>query len=350
MRILIRVDASLDIGGGHFMRCFMLAQALSKKGHAITFASIFLPEYFLKMLQNEGFNYLNLEKSVVNLLCLDEVLDAKNLISLAGPRAWNWVIVDHYSLSSIWELQIRSVAKKIFSIDDLANRKHNCDLLLDQNYEDNSRYTSIVNQDCELLLGPKYALLNPELQNYKNFYKIRELKRVLIYFGASDRSNLTGKTLHILSGDEFKHLYVDVVYGIHYQFLGSLKNMASNRGRAILYGPQPHLGKLMQCADLAIGAGGVSNWERLCIGLPSIVIAIAENQVKISKNLGEIGLISYLGSLEDVSELDISSALRNLCAKNHLAEVQTACQELCDGLGVSRVVERMIAMNNLIGS
>jgi UDP-2,4-diacetamido-2,4,6-trideoxy-beta-L-altropyranose hydrolase len=350
MHILIRVDASLDIGGGHFIRCFMLAQALSKKGYIITFASIFLPNYFRKMLQNEGFNYLNLEKSEVNLLCLDEVLDAKNLISLSGHQVWNWVIVDHYSLSSIWEFEIRPVAKKIFSIDDLANRNHNCNLLLDQNYEDDSRYTPIVNKDCELLLGPKYALINPELLNYKNFLKNGEVKKVLIYFGASDRGNLTGKTFDILSGDEFKHLYLDVVYGIHYQFLGNLKNMASTRGRATLYGPQPHLGKLMQRADLAIGAGGVSNWERLCVGLPSIVIAIAQNQVKISKNLGEIGLISYLGSIDDVSELDISSALRNLCAKNHLAKVQAAGQELCDGLGVSRVVERMIALNNLIGS
>lgn len=349
MHILIRVDASLDIGGGHFIRCLMLAKALSKKGYAVTFASICLPEYFLKILQNERFNYLNLGGAEVSLSCLDEVTDAKNVTRLSESRVWNWVIVDHYHLSSIWESELRPIAKKIFAIDDLANRNHDCDLLLDQNYEDDSRYTPIVNQDCELLLGPKYALINPELLNYKKLLKTKEVKKVLIFFGASDSGNLTGKIFDILSGDEFKHLYVDVVYGIHYQFLDNIKNMVSTRGRAKLYGAQPHLGKLMKRADLSIGAGGVSNWERLCIGLPSIVIATAQNQVKISKHLGKIGLIRYLGDSMDISDFDILSALRDLCAENHLAEVQAECQELCDGLGVSRVVERMIGLNSLIG-
>ena len=230
-----------------------------------------------------------------------------------------------------------------------ANRKHTCDLLLDQNYEDSSRYSSLINEDCELLLGPKYVLLNPKLLKYKKYLQKKFFKRVLIYFGASDSKNLTARALDVLSMTQFKDLCVDIVYGIHYQFLNDLKSKASARGCAVLHGPQPHLGELMERADLAIGAGGVSNWERLCIGLPSIVIAVAQNQVPISKILGEIGLIKYLGEGDKVSEFDIFTALEKLRSENYLATSQKSCQNLCDGLGISRVVNRMMMLNNSIG-
>jgi UDP-2,4-diacetamido-2,4,6-trideoxy-beta-L-altropyranose hydrolase len=271
---------------------------------------------------------------------LDEVDDARQTIFLTGFQKWDWVIVDNYSLSYIWEQEVKLISKKIFVIDDMANRKHTCDLLLDQNYEEVSRYLPIVNKSCELLLGPKYFLLNSNLIKYKKLSQNKTIKKILIYFGGSDVKDLTGRALRALSRKPFDQIRVDIVYGIHYQFLDQLKNQAEIRGGVQIYGPQPHLGQLMRDADVGIGAGGISSWERLYIGVPSIVVSVAENQVPISKYLAKIGLIEYLGDSEIVTESDISNAIQTISLDNKL----NIGHQLCDGLGTSRVVDKIIRL------
>jgi UDP-2,4-diacetamido-2,4,6-trideoxy-beta-L-altropyranose hydrolase len=270
--------------------------------------------------------------------------DAAQTITALGSQQSDWLVVDHYGIDRVWEARLRPHTHRLMVIDDLANRPHDCDVLLDQNYADGGlkRYQAWVPADCRLLLGPRYALLQPEYAKYRETLAPRtgEINRIMVYMGGSDHSNITGMVLGALSANQLADIDVDVVIGSHFLHKGEVMAQASARPKTNIHSSRPHLADLMAKADLAIGGGGATTWERMCLGLPSIVTAIAENQVPACKALDASGLILFQGN---ATKLDIASfqkaISKELTEAKNLRELSEKNRNLVDGKGTSRVIE-----------
>ena len=232
-------------------------------------------------------------------------------------------------------------------IDDLANRSHDCDVLLDQNYskEGAQRYIGLIGDSCKLLVGPRYALLRPEYMDFRKTMSTRDgyIGKVLVYFGGSDYQNMTGLSLKALSCPQFSHLSVDVVIGLNNPNREMLENLARKRPRTTVLFLCSHLADLMAHADLSIGASGATTWERMCLGLPTIVITLAENQLSAARALADAKLVHYAGHYDNIQLDQLTNLLENLLqTPQKLASLSTQNQIEVDGLGLLRVIEVMV--------
>lgn len=362
--ILIRCDASISIGSGHVIRCRTLARQLRRKGAEVLFLCRRQAGDLIALLEQE-FRVLALsEQRLVSCEGLEgrelygawlgcsQIQDAEDCLTVlasAGVRSADWLVVDHYSLDASWEAQlVRALAggkgtPKLLSIDDLADRPHKADLLLDQNFFGSltdQRYQGLVPSHCRQLLGPHYALLGPEYAQLQPLVPVRtELRRVLVFFGGVDPDNLTGLTLEALLDPALAHLAVDVVLGRQSPHRQAVADLVAQRPFTTLHGPLPSLAGLIARADLAIGAGGATTWERACLKLPSLVVAIAENQLPFGDALQQAGHLQLLGEAATVSAAHIRSVLLAWVADPHL---QDAGCDLTDGWGASRLALAML--------
>jgi UDP-2,4-diacetamido-2,4,6-trideoxy-beta-L-altropyranose hydrolase len=358
LRVIFRVDASIQIGSGHVMRCLTLADALRRWGADCQFICREHEGNLIEYIRQRGFATYGLainpkdaslashdSSYYARWLGTDWATDAEQSKVVAGESMFDWLIVDHYALDARWEHCIRPLCRRIMVIDDIANRPHLCDVLLDQNYEEKERYVSLVPQNCRLLLGPSYALLRPEYSQYRALLKrgTGSINSVLVFFGGSDSHDLTSMTLKALCIPELNQLKVDLVLGASYANNKSLSELALLRGKTQIHRSRAHLADLMASADMGIGAGGVTNWERMCLGLPSIVVAVAKNQIPISENLHRKGVIRYLGKSDAVTVDRIANEFLNEIRSRQYAARIALSMTLCDGLGVSRVLSVMAA-------
>lgn len=341
LSVAIRVDASIQIGTGHVMRCLTLAEALRARGASCQFICQAHPGNLINFIRERDFE-------VCELLPEDDwIIDAEQTKSNIGNKYLDWLVVDHYGLDARWESELRPLCHKLMVIDDLADREHLCDLLIDQNYEEERRYSEFVPSDCHLLLGPRYALLRSEYAEYRarKSFGANSVKRVLVFFGGSDPLDLSGMALRALSNQRFREIKVDVVVGSNYLHYDSLMQLALIRGKTEVHQPRTHLADLMASADIGIGAGGVTNWERLCLGLPSLVVVMAENQAYISELLSRRGVIRLMGKSGDVTEDSIGYALHDEIESLSFVSRSAKGMELCDGFGVARVINEMYAVS-----
>ena len=325
MKIAFRTDASKQIGTGHFMRCLTLADQLKKQGAVISFLSRNLPIHLNDMLAEKDMKYISLDDDVPDLvdelshsawLGVSQIQDSQATIKALSGQDWNWLVVDHYSLDARWENALRSSVKKIMVIDDIADRQHNCDILLDQNYyaDMQTRYKGKVPAHCQLLLGPRYALLRDEFRALRQKIQVRsgKVKKVLVFFGGVDPENYTIKAIEALS-EINAGLKVDVVVGAQHPFKEQIKSACIDNGY-ICHVQTPYMGKLISDADLAIGAGGTATWERCCLGLPTITLCVAENQHKQISDAAEAGVLFapvFTKDLVGSIRLHINSLLSN---------------------------------------
>jgi UDP-2,4-diacetamido-2,4,6-trideoxy-beta-L-altropyranose hydrolase len=370
MKVVIRVDASIRMGMGHLVRCRTLASALRARGVAVRFVCRAHPGHQIDALRGDGYQVSILAEPPLReardgdyaaWLGLSQTQDAvETLNALARERAADsatkrgaadtladWLIVDHYGLDAEWERALRSRVSRLLVIDDLANRDHACDLLLDQNYapEGEDRYAGRVSSEALCLLGPKYALLRPEYAEARRGLTRQYDKpdRVLVFFGGSDPDNLTGRALSALSGSALAHLKVDVVIGANNLHREHIIEQAKRRPNVQVYPPRPHLADLMAAADLCVGAGGATTWERCCLGLPSLVVSIADNQRPACEALAAAGLIHYLGHHDAVDAQTVREAAEALLTSpQNLEAISQASSSLVDGLGVQRVMSAML--------
>jgi len=361
MHIGFRVDASIQIGTGHVMRCLTLADALSSQGHACVFICRDLNGHLGELIARRGFEVHCLKPEVSADRCAEDDAplahadwlgvpwqqDAEQTLrTLAGHKV-DWMVVDHYALDARWERSIASVANRILAIDDLADREHQADILLDQNALSEAikeRYRDLVNRQCGLFLGPKYALLGPEYRLLANAMPERDghVSRVLIFVGGSDPHHLTERYLKALANTELKHLAVDVVIGNNHPSPEVVLQIVESRERARLYRGLPSLSALMIRADLMLGAGGATNWERMCLGLPAIVVSVARNQYSINKELDDLSLLHFLGTAENVSVEKIMKCVTSVFKNIHRNSAQSrAMREVVDGNGTARLVKAM---------
>lgn len=368
--IIFRCDASNSIGSGHVIRCRTLARELQCGGAVVTFICRRQPGDLIKLLEQE-FAVLALPEQTLApcdgmegrdlygawLGCNQEVDGTQCIEALAeaGITTASWLVVDHYGLDDLWETQLLAglvngvVHPKLLVIDDLADRKHRADLLLDQNFfaaATEQRYQELVPSKCRQLLGPHYALLGPEYAQLHPLVPVRtELRRVLVFFGGVDPDNLTGRTLEVLLDPALAHLAVDVVLGRQSPHRLAVENLVCQRPFTTLHGPLPSLAGLIARADLAIGAGGATTWERACLKLPSLVVAIAENQRPFTEALHQEGHLQLLGDAATVSAEQIRSAL---LAWVTMPRQQDAGCDITDGWGASRLALAMLGPQTAI--
>ena len=362
--ILVRCDASLSIGSGHVMRCRTLARELQRRGAAVTFLCRRQPGDLIRLLEQE-FAVLALPEQP---LAACEALDGRDLygawlgcsqatdaaqcleaLARAGITSSSWLVADHYGLDANWETQLLAglaggaAPPKLLVIDDLADRSHQADLLLDQNFfgeATEQRYQGLVPPHCRLLLGPHYALLGPEYAQLHPLVPPRtELRRVLVFFGGVDPANLTGRALEALLDPALADLAVDVVLGRQSHHRQAVEELVARRPHTTLHGPLPSLAGLIVRADLAIGAGGATTWERACLGLPSLVVAIAANQLPFAQALDQAGHLQLLGDGASVSVEKIRAAMLARIAQPAHGGAGSA---LTDGAGATRVAELIL--------
>ena len=303
--IAFRTDANSQIGTGHFMRCLTLAIALKRHCAKIHFVSRHLPLHFRDVLATNDIGFVLLGSCTDTQLHTDNLVhskwlgasqeyDAQATILALSDRKWDWLVVDHYSLDWRWESALRETAQQIMVIDDLADRRHDCDVLLDQNlYANiNTRYIEKVPSHCQLLLGLNYVLLRDEFKKVRKFVKSRTgpVKRILVCFGGVDAYNYTTIAIEALAEIAVSGLNIDVVISAQHPYRNDIEIRCASLGYA-LHVQTTHMAELMSAADLAIGAGGAATWERNYLGLPSLVSIVAENQQECITYLAELSLL-----------------------------------------------------------
>jgi UDP-2,4-diacetamido-2,4,6-trideoxy-beta-L-altropyranose hydrolase len=359
MHIAIRTDASILIGSGHVMRCLTLADALRERGATCRFISREHPGNLLGLIRQRGHEATGLAYAEVeepgaavsddrlahsNWLAVDWQTDAEQTRAAIEESTIDWLVVDHYALDHRWESKLRDSCNRLMVIDDLADRRHECDLLLDQNLVANfeRRYAGLVPDNCVLLLGTQYALLQRQYAELHSRIPPRKgsARKALVYFGGSDPANLTGMTVAAFLSLQRNDIALDVVVNADSPNAQSICRQVEGHSKVTVHSALDSLAPLMVAADVAIGASGATSWERCCLGLPSLVISLADNQRPIAAELNEKGLIRWLGHSGEVSEARLAESLAELF-RIDLAEWSERCRQAVDGRGTERVCARL---------
>ena len=342
MNVVFRVDSSTQIGVGHLMRCLTLADELQKKNHKITFICRELQgsmvnlinHKLIRLLVNDDFQSNDL---YLDLLGATQEQDAEQVIRVI-PENTNLLIVDNYALDEFWHNKLRPYTDKIMVIDDLADKQFDCDILLNQNLGSQLKdYRGKVLNDCEFLLGCDYTLLRPEFKKLrtraleKRKYT-KKIENILVSMGGSDVNNITYDVLKQLNSK----FNVVVVLGALSPHNEMIKDYAIDKNIEVIVSAN-NMAELMLNADLAIGASGSTNWERLCLGLPSLIFTVAKNQIKLSKNLDKLRLIKLLGHVGEGEAVDMVK--KSILSIDDLSEWSERCFNSCSCDGVSKVVE-----------
>lgn len=357
---VFRVDASVEMGLGHLTRCLTLANALAGGGMRSCFLMRSHAAGLVQMVEKAGHAVRLLPDPVrpasetgndalqhAHWLPTTRQQDAEQTCSaLVSIGSAEWLIVDHYALDARWERACRREGLRILAIDDLADRDHDCEMLLDQNLVlgMETRYRDRVSAACVQLLGPSYALLRPEFAAQRRLLAQRDgrIDRILICFGGSDPTNETAKALKAIGSLSVPQPAVDVVVGLTNPNAASVELLCATMANTELYRGANNIAELMRRADLSIGAGGVMSWERCCLGLPTIAVHIAVNQVGALTALAAVGALDHLGDSASVTVEQIAAVLAALIASpaqvRAMAEVAIA---LVDGAGTDQVVARM---------
>jgi len=351
MRVVFRVDASLQMGTGHVMRCLTLAQALKEHGAGIKFICRKHEGNLIDKIRSSGFNVHELnafkKAKVDNKLAHSHWLgvtqkqDSDDCINTLEAEKPDWLIVDHYALDEKWEKILKSYCKKIMAIDDLADRKHQCDILLDQNYGRSCKdYEAFVSESTKLLMGAQYSLLRPEFEQWRQYSlnrrKETNFKSLLINMGGVDTDNITEKIVERLRAANLpKDIIITIIMGKTAPHLQSVKGCASKLPyRSEVKIGVDNMAEIMANSDIAIGASGATSWERCCLGVPTIQLITAYNQEFIAQKLDKINAIK----LVDIK--DVAENLENF--QYWMNEVSENAKNITNGAGIKAVLEYLL--------
>jgi UDP-2,4-diacetamido-2,4,6-trideoxy-beta-L-altropyranose hydrolase len=369
MQIVFRVDASIEIGTGHVMRCLTLANALQKQGANCHFICRDHQGNLTSHIQQSGFTVSILSSQIAESaystidsknalnhatwLKVDWLTDATQTLEIISQYSVDWLIVDHYGLDTQWESALRIACQHLMVIDDLADRTHNCDVLLDQNLGRKAEdYSELVPENCQLLIGTQFALLRPEFAAIREYSLQRrtsaEIRQLLITMGGVDQPNATGKILNALKECLLpKDCKIIVVMGPHAPWLSEINSIAKTM-------PWPtevkfnvnNMAELMANSDLAIGAAGSTSWERCCLGLPSFIIVLAKNQLNSALNL----------ELENAAIVLPFDSQLGTSLKNNLIKIVEKCsiikkislqsRNITNGQGCDYVIKEILLFTN----
>lgn len=365
--IAFRVDSSFNIGSGHVMRCITLAHALLKGMNAnILF---FCREYegcIIDVIKNSGFDVISMEANVSPIkndstyqtwLGATQEEDAEHFITAANKQGvvkFDFIIADHYAISEVWETNVRDMTNGLAAIDDLANRKHFCDFIIDQNYFKNfeGRYNFLTNIECKKLLGPKFTLLREEFSDIKKkfpFFESRIPQKIItIFFGGTDPAGYTENALRGLLAKLDDSYSINVILGKSNPNIDHLKSYEQRYIQVTIYIQVSNMSDHIGQSILFVGAIGATTWERCICGTPGIVSSIAENQIQAAIDLHEISAHYYLGRAELLSDDDYGNAALKLLNSTKLLKQQYIASKALVSESGAREVSNQIR-NFIIG-
>lgn len=357
MNVLIRADAAVHIGSGHVMRCLTLADELRNRGAQVAFICRDFEGNLQKHIVSKGYQcfFLPHSESTCSIegneyaawLGASQEEDAEATIRIcksfiAEYGVIDWLITDHYAIDKCWHRHLRPFVQGIMVVDDIANRPHDCDILLDQNLYDNAeeRYAGIVPSECRLLLGPEYALLRPEFREARDRLGTRlvrdgNVKRIMVFFGGSDPSNETTKAVHALQMLDRNDIEADIIVGFANPHRAEIEELCAQVPNLHFHCQVPNMADFMCAADVTIGAGGSTTWERCCLGLPTIAVIIANNQAEMTETAARHGLQWNVGWNSKITAKHLRKYIQ---AKIATPEIIRQCSHhaynCTDGVGV----------------
>lgn len=358
MNVVIRVDAAVQIGTGHVMRCLTLAQALKRQGCHVYFICRLHEGHLVDTIKQQGFEVYLLELTKpsdlvdktesplihAEWLGATQTQDADVCRPFLAAIQPDWLIVDHYAIDHVWQNALSDCYRRLMVIDDLNDRSHLADLLLNQNYGANyDDYQGRVKSECKVLAGTRYALLRPEFAicRAKSLAKRHkpQLNNLLITLGGADPDNITGQLLSFLKSASLNDdLRITIVMGASAVHLTKVVQEAKTLPwKTDVLVNINNMAEVMVEADLAIGAAGATTWERCCLGLPTIQLVIAFNQRRVAEQLAQAGLVKTISTPQHLAPL-LANALE------WMPTLSRKSAQVCDGLGCQRV---LTAMNNI---
>ncbi|QCJ40991.1 UDP-2,4-diacetamido-2,4,6-trideoxy-beta-L-altropyranose hydrolase [Bacillus sp. S3] len=348
MNICFRVDSSTKIGTGHVVRCLTLADELSKNGHNITFICRRLTGHSVHLINNKCYasHLLHYREDQENF---QWKIDADETITILTETLApiDWLIIDHYEISKEWEASLLPYVKKIMVIDDLANREHVCDMIVDQTFgETGERYQGLLPSSCIGLFGLDFAILRPQFREHRknSFHINNNLITIHVFFGGNDYKGHTGKFSNLIL-KHFPKLFVKAVIGENYLNIDSIHELSKKYGNRFQWKQNiENMAEYMAECDLAIGAAGSTTWERACVGLPAAYLSINSNQIKILETLEKRGFCRYFGDADTLEENQfIIQTQRFISDKNLTNAMYQKCIQSVDGFGTKRIFESLIS-------
>jgi UDP-2,4-diacetamido-2,4,6-trideoxy-beta-L-altropyranose hydrolase len=368
MKIAFRVDASLQMGTGHVMRCLTLADKLAAQGADCSFICREHQGNLIEQIRNKGYrthvlpvlppvgaNSLAIKATSddqspahSHWLGATQAEDSAACSAILADVKPDWLIVDHYALDARWELALKPRYRKLMVIDDLADRPHLCDLLLDQTFGRNAEdYRAWVPASSRLLCGSQYALLRPEFAALRDYSLQRrsnpQLRQLLITMGGVDKDNATGQVLEALRCCLLPtQCKITVVMGTTAPWLAEVSRQAQNMPwpTTVTSGVND-MAQLMSDSDLAIGAAGSTSWERCCLGLPTIMLILADNQRNVAQGLERVGAVQLLKDPLEIPDC-LPVLLNGLVSSPFLlAEMSEAAASIADGRGVVAAISNL---------
>jgi UDP-2,4-diacetamido-2,4,6-trideoxy-beta-L-altropyranose hydrolase len=352
MRILIRADASSISGMGHVMRCATLGRALRRRGAEVGFICRPQPGDSIAWLKEAGFPVITLPPATEALGPLSILpTDAAETVRAVSKFGYvDWLVDDHYGIDAVWEGELRSSVGRIMAIDDSANRPHDCDFLLDQNFYLNAdrRYDGLLPDHCRKFLGPGCVLLREEFYDLKKTPRLRDgsVRRIMCFFGAADATGETLKALAAIKQLKPDSLSVDVVVGKANPARDRVAALCAESPMYTYHCQTNTIAELCARADLALAAGGSANWERSFLGLPSQVIVTAENQMETTQAVASVGGIWLLGETTQVTVDDIALSLQEaLHSPKRLQKISRTALDIMETHGphgVQALIESML--------
>ena len=362
VRVTIRVDAALWVGTGHVMRCLTLADALTAAGHECQFICRSHPGHLLKVIRDRGYAAIALPPATqqpeasgahAHWLGVSAEQDAAETAAAMPPMGCDWLVVDHYGLDAQWESRMRASCRRVLVIDDLADRAHDCDLLLDQTYSRRPEdYRSLVPVHAQLLCGSANALLRPDFAAQREASLVRRaaqpypLQQILVSMGGVDADNATAEVLRGLAATPGAGaMAVTVVMGGQAPWLAEVRQLSQALALDVTVAVDvSNMASLMVRSDLAIGAAGATAWERCCLGLPTLMIVLADNQRLVADGLHAAGAVQLLSTVNSLAE-SLPGLLEALIANPEpLQQMSQHAAALVDGDGVKRVLATMEAL------
>lgn len=353
LRVVLRADASVTIGTGHVMRCLTLANALRKRGAECHFVTRNLPGHLGAVIASQDFTLSLLPAPAgpspegppahAAWAGVSWEQDLADTLAVISPA--DWLIIDHYALDARWESGILSRVGRIMVIDDLADRPHDAAVLLDQNLgRVPGDYSDLVPSVCQLLVGPNFALLRPEFAAQREAALLgrqtRKLEHMMIFMGGTDAGDVTSIILRAIKGAMLPDdLRISVVMGRCAPALDGVQSLAASLPWATdILVDVSDMAALMADADLAILAGGSTNWERCCLGLPGIVVVTAENQTSSAVAMERAGAALLIGKHSDprFSDRLLHAVCQIQVAESWSNKVELAAS-ICTGDGAIRV-------------
>ncbi len=368
MKIAIRTDASSTIGAGHLMRCLALAGELKKVGAEVLFLTSAKEHKWISLIRENDYAWNSLaERSGIEHSKVAMGVSEPDLSAKENAMAWeedvvrsrnalrdrnvDWIIVDHYGLDRRWESAMRPFTERVAVIDDLADRRHDCDLLVDCVYGRSDKdYQDLVPQNCMLLLGTEFALLRPDFLKWRRFAldrrrNIKSIRNILVSLGGVDRKNLTGQVLEQLMriewSAEIEKIEISVVLGLGFAHRKIVEDQCASMPMKITLDVNVNnMAERIANADLGVGALGVSTWERYCLGLPSVNLITERNQIEVVDSLRKI---PNSGIMHERSVTgDLVPFLEQFVHDRLIRRKFVDCfSQMVDGKGVQRLVRQL---------